>query len=267
MGGASGGLSFSWNAKSGFAFSANFSACIGGLGFDVGTTQVWGTDGAYAGGIENEAVWAGMLSMHAGVGVQFGWGSMASCTGAYLDMTMFGITATHNFDTGQNSVGVSAQASYYWNRDGSRTLSVFGIQHTWNSPSPIAQLQPMAYDAPAAPQVPQLGIMSLDSQQTPYVGAAASGTLPNPGILGGIITGIVEFFGAIGAGSTVLLTSLAALLQSDSVDNSRNYVVRVQAQGSQLERSEVITSPNPITATQVQDALVDLVWCPRNTQT
>ncbi len=105
--GASGGTSLSWNARSGFSFSTNFSACIGGLGFDVGTTQVWGTNGTYAGGIENEGVWAGTLSMHAGVGVQFGWGSMATSTGGYVEMTAFGVEVNHNFDTGQNSVGVS----------------------------------------------------------------------------------------------------------------------------------------------------------------
>ncbi len=119
----------------------------------MGTTQVWGTDGAYAGGIENEAVWAGMLSMHAGVGVQFGWGSMASCTGAYLDMTMFGITATHNFDTGQNSVGVSAQASYYMNANGTQTLNVPGATANFSSRGTSWNVLGQTYNFPSAAQV------------------------------------------------------------------------------------------------------------------
>ena len=104
------GASASWNPNSGWTVSGDISASAYCVGFDFGTTQVWGTNGSYSGGIWNAGLWVGFQQLHVGIGVQYGWGSMALATGGYFDVSALGMSASHNVDTGQNSFGGSVTA-------------------------------------------------------------------------------------------------------------------------------------------------------------
>ena len=122
------GTSVGWNGNSGWTESANLSAGIAGVGFDLGETQIWGTNGSYAGGIANAGVWVGILSANVGVGVQFGWGSAAMSTGGYFDASALGAQASYNVDTGQASFGATAgvvKANFYF--DSQKGISFAGF--------------------------------------------------------------------------------------------------------------------------------------------